>query len=206
MTSPNLHASVNELKLATEAVKTKEILPKKPQKRNKREDVVRKPPQKRKSLPSKSDGPKMPVTREQRATEGIVSKSRKSDIPLNKRLKDVISYLLEKRRDMTKAEICETENIDLDDAELWEAVTHNQKIEVLENGKFRYRPRHHRVVDKEQLLMHIRRNPKGTQYSDISDTYEKVGADVEALVKDKKIFVIEHPDIEDRVIFWKDPM
>jgi len=204
MASPNLRAQVSKLSQRTAELKGVETK-KKPQKKPRRkDDTANKPaPSVRRKEPNKLTN--LLSTRGQRATEAV--KSRFKD-PLNKRLKDVIAVLLKRREDLTKDEICseKEKQIDADDVELWEAVMNNQRIEVLENGKLRYRPRHHHIVDKEQLLMHVRRHPSGTFWNDVSDTYKNVDADLEMLLTDKKVFAIENPDREDKVIFWNDPI
>ena len=139
------------------------------------------------------------------STSTTVRKRKYSD-PLNKRLKDLIACLLETRKDMTKEEICAAKQLDHDDGELWNAAMDNQRIEVLkEVGKFRYLPRHASVTDKGRLLMHVRRHARGTSWSEISDTYSGVEADLASLTEERKVFVIENPDMEDKVIFWNDP-
>lgn len=208
--SSNLCAEVSKLsQRQAELAAQRQGAKKKPQKKPKPEAGKAAP--KRKDVKNDAKA-KLLATRAQRATEGISAKSRRYKDPLNKRLKDVIDILLKTRQDMSKDEICSWKDsqgreshVDGEDGELWTNVMKNQRIEVLEDGRFRYRPRHHHIVDKEQLLMHVRRHPSGTLWGDVSDTYVGVEADWEALVAERKAFVIENPDIEDKVIFWNDP-
>jgi len=138
-------------------------------------------------------------------TEGMVAKSRKYKDPLNKRLKDIIDALFKTRRDMSKEELCADGHIDADDAELWKEVHNNQRVEILKDRqKFRYRPRNGHITNKDQLLMHVRRRADGTQLGNISDSYVNVQFDLDALVAEKKVFVIDNPELEDKVIFWND--
>ena len=230
MESENLHATVAKLRdrQAELAARPSDLKKKHQSKKQKTRDEAgsKLSPASRKRDESKVEREttkaKLLATRKQRGAAGFAPKSRKYTDHLNKRLKDVISCLLDKRHDMTKAEICayleakrkeknktdmgNEKHIDEADTELWSAVSNNTKIEVVSGGwRFRYRPQHHHITDKEKLLMHVRRQTQGTPWKDISDTYKEVEADLEALVKDKKIFVIENPDMEDRVIFWNDP-
>eukprot|EP00210_Caulerpa_lentillifera_P000774 g749.t1 len=145
------------------------------------------------------------TNRLQRPSGAISIKSRKFRDPLNKRLKEVITCLLETREAMTKDAICKKTKQDAEDRDLWDAVHKNPRIEVLENGQFLYKPQFQNVRNKEDLLMHIRRHPKGTLWEEISDTYKSVEQDLAELQNEYKIFVIENPDIEDKVIFWNDP-
>lgn len=147
----------------------------------------------------------LPSHRNQRPSTGITNKIRKFKDPLNKRLKDVIMCLLDTRVAMTKEAICTAAKLDLEDADLWEIVKKNPRIEVLESGQFLYKPQFQNVRNKEELLMHIRRHPKGTLWKEISDTYKSVEQDLEQLQNEYRVFVIENPDIEDKVVFWNDP-
>ena len=230
MASENLHAEVAKLRdrQVELAARPSDVKKKhQPKKQKTRDEAGSKlSPGSRRRDESKAEREstkaKLFPTRKQRGAAGFAPKSRKYTDHLNKRLKDVISCLLDTRHDMTKAEICSylegkrkekgkpdmgnEKHIDEADTELWTAVLKNPKIEVVSGGwRFRYRPHHHHITDKEKLLMHVRRQTQGTPWKDISDTYKEVESDLEALIKDKKIFVIENPDMEDRVVFWNDP-
>lgn len=132
-------------------------------------------------------------------------KPKRSLVPLSKRLKDATTVLLDVRAPLSVAEICEKTKFDESDEELWQALSRSQRTEVLPDGRFLYKSQLTNVREKVDLLAHVRRTPEGTVWLDIQDAYVGVRNDLDELAKERKIFVLSNPDLEDDVVYPNDP-
>ena len=115
---------------------------------------------------------------------------------IGKRFKDVLDHL-QARLDasQTPAAIFEATGHDVrKDIELRKRLETNERVRIDGGvGGYRYKPQHD-IEDCATLLNFIRDHPRGTFVEEVKDSYKGVQDDLAALQRDKRIYVINHPD------------
>lgn len=207
MQQSNLESELSKLKKrTTESVKGPPDAKKKPVKARSRpvkQSVLPKTPSDQVKPPQKTQSPLLKP--EPRPAESYQSKLKRTLVPLSKRLKDATTVLLDVRAPLSIAELCEKTKFEPGDRELWQALSRSQRTEVLPDGRYLYKSQLTNVREKGDLLGHVRRTPEGTVWLDIKDAYIGVEKDLEELQKERKLFVLNNPDLEDNVVYPNDP-
>lgn len=125
-------------------------------------------------------------------------------VPLNKRIKDVLSLLFEHSGQYVDVgSINESLGMDLEaDTDLYAALRDNVKVEF-QDGRFKYKPTH-AIMDKEDLLHFLKRHPTGISSADIKDSYKGILEDCRQLKEDGKVYMIHNIETDVDIIFPDD--
>ncbi|CAD7697209.1 unnamed protein product [Ostreobium quekettii] len=133
------------------------------------------------------------------------AQKRVPEVPVSKRLKDVVQCLRQHGGLMSAAEITAKCQVEMDDPGLLEKLRANERVEQLQDGRYLYKPKLDHVRDKEQLINHVRGNPSGTKWGDLSDAYPEVARDLEELRQGRRVFVYRSLDKDNDVVYPNDP-